>query len=316
MLTVLLRRLMWAIPVFLTVAIFVFLLVHIAPGDVAARIAGGADADPATIARIRQELGLNDPLYVQFWAWFSSLFNGGMGRSMLTRQTVAAAIGDRIHITVSLAIGALVVGLLIGIIAGIIAGSKPGSITDRIVILTTSLGIAAPSFLVGVILIYIFSHTLGWLPATSYMSLSDDPVRWLRHITLPSVALGVALAAELARHLRASLRDTLFQDYIRTATAKGLPRRVVIYKHALKNAGIPVVTVIGLQIHNLLGGVIVIETVFGLPGIGRLAINAVFARDLPMIQGIAMLAVVVVLVINFLVDLVYGYLNPKVRVSS
>jgi peptide/nickel transport system permease protein len=312
---VLLRRLLWSIPVFLVVAVFVFLLVHLAPGDVASRIAGGADADPATIERIRQQLGLYDPIWVQFGRWVESFFTGGMGRSLLTRQTVAAALDDRLEVTVSLTLGALVAALAIGVPAGIVAGSRPGSLVDRVVILTTSLGIAAPSFLVGLIFVLLFSHTLGWLPATSYIPFSDDPIRWLRHITLPSLALGVAMAAELARHLRASLRDTLHQDYIRTAIAKGLPRRVVILKHALKNAGIPVATVLGIQVHNLLGGVIVIETVFGLPGIGRLAISAVFARDYPVIQGIAMLAVLVVLIVNLLVDVAYTYLNPKVRVT-
>lgn len=307
------RRLVATIPILVLVSIIVFLLVHISPGDPAVRAAGGIDASAEAIASARERLGLNDPFLVQYGRWALGLVQGDLGTSLFSSQRVVDAIVPRLPITLSLTLGAILVALCIAIPAGTIAALRPGGWVDRVVMLGASLGIAMPSFLIGLLLILVFALRVGWLPATGYVPFGDDPVAWLRHMVLPALTLGVAVAAELSRHLRASLRDVLHQDYVRTAVAKGLPALKVIGKHALKNASIPVVTVLGLQVRALLGGTIVVEQVFGLPGFGTLAVQAVFDRNLTIIQGIAVTAVVIVLITNFLVDISYAWLNPRIR---
>jgi peptide/nickel transport system permease protein len=316
MLRVLLRRIVRAFAIFFVVSVLVFLLLHLAPGDPATRMAAiGGGATPEQIERIRAELGLNDPLQVQYARWMGSILRGDLGTSLFGGASVADTIGRRIPVTLSLTLGAMLVALAIGIPAGIVAGSRPGHYIDRLVIIGATVGISSPAFVTGLLLVLFLSHIGGWFPATSYVDFGSDPLRWLHHLALPSLALGIGLAAELARHVRASLRDTLHQDYVRTAVAKGLPWRLVIGKHAMRNALLPVVTMIGLQVTYLLGGAIVIEQVFGLPGVGALAAFAVFARDYPMIQGIALIAVAVVLVVNLIVDVSYTRIDPRVRLA-
>ena len=307
-----LRRLLSALPTLALVSVLVFALVQLSPGDPAV-VAAGPEASAEQIAEVREQLGLNAPVLEQYFSWAGGALTGDLGNSILSGYGVMSSISERLPVTLSLALLSIIVALLIAIPMGTIAAVKSGSWVDRAVILLTSAGIAIPSFAVGLLLIYLFALTLSWLPATGFTPLEESPWQWFRGLLLPSIALGLAVAAELARHIRASLRDVLQSDYVRTARAKGLGTWKVLGKHGLKHAAIPVVTVLGLQISHLLGGAIVVEQVFGLPGVGSLAVRAVFTRDYPVIQGVALLAAVAVILINILVDLSYSYFNPRIR---
>lgn len=315
MITFLARRLFISIVTLVIVTFIVFLMVHLAPGDPAVRAAGGVEASPEAIDAARERLGLNDSFITQYSDWMGGLVTGDMGTSLFSSASVADAIWTRLPVTLSLTLGATLVSLLIALPAGIIAAVRSGSWVDRAVTAAASLGIAAPNFFIGLLLIEFLAVDLGWFPAIGYTSPSESFTGWVHGLTLPSITLGVAVAAEVARHLRASLRDILHQDYVRTATAKGLPPTRVIGKHAMKNAAVPVATVLGLQVRRLLGGTIVVESIFDIPGLGSLAVSAVFGRDLPMIQGIAVATVVIVVLVNLAVDILYLYLNPKMRPS-
>lgn len=307
------RRLLTVVPLFLIVSLIVFLLMHLSPGDPAARAAGGPDAQYADILAARERLGLNQSLVTQYLEWMRGLVVLDLGTSLFSSRPVTDAIASTLPVTLSLAAGAIVVALLIALPAGILAATRQGGAVDRMIMVGASTGIALPNFFIGLLLVMAFALTYRWFPATGYVELGESPYEWIRHLVLPWVALGVAVAAELARHLRAALRDILTQDYIRTAYAKGLPGRLSLGKHALKNAAIPVVTVLGLQVRTLLGGTVVIEQVFNLPGLGSLVVHAVFNNDYPIVQGVAMVSVLIVLAVNWMVDLSYGYFNPRVR---
>lgn len=310
-----LKRLLLAVPTLVLVSILVFALVQITPGD-AARTAAGPEASPEEVEAVREQLGLNASPIIQYFSWGGRALTGDLGNSLLSDYGVLQSIGDRVPVTLSLTVLAALIAVLIAVPLGAIAAVRAGGWVDRLIILVTSAGIAIPSFVVGLLLVYVFALSLGWFPATGYTPIEESFLGWLRGLVLPAFALGIAVAAELARHLRASLRDVLQSDYVRTARAKGLPPFTVIAKHGLKHAAIPVVTVFGLQISYLLGGTIVIEQVFGLPGVGSLAVKSVFSYDYPMIQGIALLAAVLVIAVNVLVDVSYSYLNPKIRTHS
>ena len=307
-----LKRLLLAIPTLVLVSILVFSLVQITPGD-AARTAAGPEASAAEVEAVRTQLGLNDSPFIQYFHWAGDALTGDLGNSLLSNYGVLQSISDRMPVTLSLTILAAIIAVLIAVPLGSIAAVHAGGWADRLIILITSAGIAIPSFVVGLLLVYLFALSLSWFPATGYTPIEESFTGWLRGLILPSFALGIAVAAELARHLRASLRDVLQSDYVRTARAKGLSPSKVIMKHGLKHAAIPVVTVFGLQISHLLGGTIVIEQVFGLPGVGSLAVKSVFSYDYPILQGIALLAAVLIIAVNVLVDVSYSYLNPKIR---
>lgn len=315
MLQIIVRRCAWAIPVVIVVSMVVFSLIHLAPGDAAIAIAGGDDVDPEVVERIREQLGLNDPLHEQYWRMVSGFFVGDLGTSLVSSENVATTIFERLPISVSLAGGGLVVALLIAIPSGIIAAAKGGGRLDRIVTLFATLGISTPPFFVGLLLVLFFAVRLGWLPATGYVGPTEDFLEWLQAMALPSIALGLAPAAEIARHLRGAMRDVLQRDYVRTAIAKGQTPLMVVGKHGLKNAAVPVVTVIGLQLGSLISGSVVIESVFAIPGMGALLIRSVILRDMPMIQGVMIVVVLLILIVNLIVDISYGALNPKVRSS-
>lgn len=315
MLQVVLRRIAWAIPVVIVVSLVVFSLIFLAPGDPAIAIAGGDDVDPEVVERIREQLGINDPFYEQYWRMVSGVFVGDLGTSLMGSEDVAESIFERLPISVALAGGGLVVALLIAIPTGMIAAVKEGGRLDRVVTLFATLGISTPPFFVGLLLVLFISVQLGWLPATGYVRPTEDLLGWLRAMALPSIALGLAPAAEISRHLRGSMRDVLKQDYVRTAIAKGHRPLMVVGKHGLKNAAVPVVTVIGLQLGSLISGSVVIESVFAIPGMGALLIRSVLLRDMPMIQGVMIIVVLLILIVNLLVDISYGALNPKVRSS-
>jgi peptide/nickel transport system permease protein len=305
-------RVLSTVPVVFVVTFVVFGLILLIPGDPAITIAG-PDATPEQIEVIRERLGLNRPFLIQYVDWLGSALRGDLGTSLFTSRAVTTSIMESLPVTLTLTLTAIVISLLISVPLAIVSATRRGGWIDRLATVTSSIGIALPSFWLGLMLVLLFSLTLGWLPATGYVPLAQDPAAWLRHILLPALTLGVAAAAESTRQLRGSIIEVLQQDYVRTARAKGMRTRKVIGKHVLKNASVPLVTVIGLQVTLLLGGAIVVEQVFGVPGLGQVAISAVTLRDLPVIQGVVLVAVLVAMLSNLLVDLTYGYLNPKVR---
>lgn len=307
-------RVLVTLPVLVIVALLTFSMISITPGDPAA-LAAGESATPEMIEETRERLGLNEPTHVRFARWSSGAIRGDLGESLFSGQSVTAVILDRLPVTFALTGAAIVVGLVIALPAGLFAARRPGSVLDRSTVLVTSLGISAPDFFVALLLIGLFALQLEWLPATGYAPLSEGLVAWSRSILLPATALGVGVAAELTRHVRGAMADVLEQDYVRTAYAKGLSSPSIMVKHALRNAALPVVTVLGLQIRRLLGGTVIVESIFAINGVGSLAVRAVFHRDFPMLMGVALVTGLTVLVVNLLVDMSYGYLNPKVRVN-
>lgn len=308
----LIRRLAATVPVLLLVSIITYSLVLLIPGDPAVTIAGEA-ASPEQVDATRERLGLDEPFVVQYGTWLSKALTGDLGTSLYTSRSVMSAIGDSVPTTLSLTLVAIVIALLIAIPAGIIAAVWRGSAVDRAATLGSSLGIALPNFWLGLMLVLVFALRANWLPAVGYVPIEEDPWDWLRHLLLPGLTLGAASAAEITRQLRGALVDVLRRDYVRTARAKGLREPVVVLKHALKNAAVPAITVLGMQVSMLLSGAVVVEQVFGLSGIGRLAVRAVLDRDLPMIQGVVMASAVAVVAVNLVVDIAYGYLNPRLR---
>ncbi len=297
------------------VTIVVFSIVHLAPGDAAREAAGGMEASDVEVAEARERLGLDRPVHVQYFDWVSGMLRGDFGESAVSSQSVTGAIVRRLPTTASLAGVGIVIAIAIALPAGIFAAVRRNSLVDRGLTLLATVGIASPSFLIALILLLVFVHNLGWFPATGYVPLSEDPLQWLHHVILPGATLGVALAAELTRHLRASMIDVLETDYIRVATAQGLRPAQVLFKYALKNAMIPVFTVLGLQVRHLLGGIVIVETIFNTPGIGVLGLRAVFDRDLPIVQGVTLITALIVIIVNLAVDTSYRFLDPRVRVS-
>jgi peptide/nickel transport system permease protein len=308
------RRIGSMVPMLLLVGLITFLMIHLTPGDPAA-VAAGDGASLEAVEAARERMGLNAPLPVQFWRWLTAVAQGDLGTSFTSGRPVTRLILERLPITMSLTLGATLVGLVVAVPLGVLAAVQRDSWLDRLTVFTTSLGLAAPEFFIGLLLVLLFAITLGWLPATGYVAFAEDPVQWAVRLTLPSLALGLGVAAELTRQVRGALRDVLARDYIQTARAKGLSSFAVIVKHGLKNAAIPVVTVLGLQIRRLLGGTVIVEQIFNINGVGSLAVRAVFQRDLPVLLGVALVTAVVVLVVNFVVDMSYGYFDPKVRAA-
>ena len=312
MLGYLLRRAGAVVPILVVVSVVVFSLIHLTPGD-PVRIMLREEADPATVATLRHQLGLDQPLPLQYLTWLGRAVQGELGRSIRTNQPVMDAIRQRAPVTLSLAMAALLVALAIGLPAGILAALRRNSVVDVTATLVAISGVSLPSFWLAVLLILVFSLTLGWLPPLGWVSPSRDLGAWVRSLVLPSVTLGVAIAAVLMRMTRASLLEVLELEYVRTARAKGLPERRIVLGHALRNALIPVVTVVGLQAGALLGGAVITETIFALPGVGRLLVDAIFQRDFPIVQGVVLLLAVNFLVVNLLVDLTYAWLDPRIR---
>ena len=305
-------RLLSTIPMLVLVGLITFLLIHITPGDPASVVAGD-NASPEAIEAARVRLGLDKPFLVQFWNWLTAVLRGDLGTSFTSGKPVTELILERLPTTLSLTAGAILVGLLISVPLGVFAATRRGSWLDRLTIVGTSLGIAAPEFFIGLLLVLVVSLEWGWLPATGYIPFNEDPVEYFRRLTLPCITLGLGVAAEMARQVRGAMIDVLSRDYIQTARAKGLSTFSIIVKHGLKNAAIPVVTVLGLQVRRLLGGTVIVEQIFAMNGVGQLAVRAVFLRDLPVLLGVALVTAVVVLLVNLVVDMSYGYFDPKVR---
>jgi peptide/nickel transport system permease protein len=306
------RRILATIPVMVVVAIFVFALLHLSPGDPAAIIAGDT-ATAADIARIHAKLGLDQPLHLQFATWAWNLLHGDLGISIFTNLPVLKLIGQRVEPTLSLTISTLIVSIAVAIPLGVVAAWKAGTWIDRVVMMFAVLGFSVPVFVLAYLLIYGFSIATKLLPVQGYVSPGDGLWPFMAHLVMPSIALGLVYSALIARITRASMLDVLAQDYIRTAQAKGLPNDKVLIGHALRNAAIPIVTIIGIGVALLIGGVVVTETVFAIPGLGRLTVDAILRRDYPIIQGVILVFSAVYVVINLLVDLSYAVLDPRIR---
>jgi peptide/nickel transport system permease protein len=309
------RRLVALVPTLLVVSFVVFSLVTLIPGDASVQLAGGMNATPEKIAEVEEELGLNDPFLVQYWDWLKDAVRLDFGESLVSGQSVSEEIKSLLPVTGSIVLFGVFIGVLIGVPVGLISGMRPGSRTDRGLMFGTTLGIAVPNFWLAMVLITIFAINLGWFPAVGFTRFSDSPTEWLRSVTLPALALAVGVAASMARQVRAAIADTMNSSFIRTSWAKGGTTLNVVGKHAFKNSAIPAVTVLGLQLGALLGGAVLVEQIFSIPGMGTYLLRAVFGLDLPVIQGVAVMFVLIYTILSLLVDISYGLLNPKVRVA-
>jgi peptide/nickel transport system permease protein len=312
MLSYILRRLAATIPVMLIVAVLVFLMLRLTPADPAAIIAGD-NASAAQVADIRQRLGLDQPIVTQFVIWIGKLAQGDLGESFFFKKKVVELIADRLEPTLSLAVLTIMLAALVAIPLGVFAAYRQGSWLDRIVMGFSVLGFSVPVFVIGYLLIYVFSIQLGWLPVQGYQRISAGVGGWLQRLILPSLTLSVIYIALIARMTRTSVLEVMNEDYIRTARAKGQSEIKVLVRHALANAAVPIVTVIGLGIALLIGGVVVTESVYTIPGLGRLTVDAVLARDYPTIQAVILLFSLVYVLINLAVDLTYTIFDPRIR---
>ena len=307
-----LRRLAATIPVLLLVTAGVFALIHLTPGDpIDAMMA--ESVDDSVKRELRRELGLDRPLYVQYASWMGRLLQGDLGRSIRNQEPVIENVGRRIRPSLQLAGLAMAISLLVATPVGILSAARRNSPIDRVGTSFALFGICMPNFLIALLLIFVFGVTLRWLPISGYVDPLEEPWDGLRSLALPAITLGLALAAVITRTLRSSMLEALSEDYIRTARAKGLTDGAVVRRHALRNALIPVVTVLGLQLGTLIGGAVITEYVFALPGVGRLVVDAVFARDYPLVQGVVLLIAVGFILSNLAVDLLYGWIDPRIR---
>ncbi|HET6239025.1 MAG TPA: ABC transporter permease [Acetobacteraceae bacterium] len=309
---IIVSRLLSALPILLIVSLITFAMIHLIPGDPAAAIAG-LSATPEQIANIRHDLGLDQPLMTQLVRWYANLLHGDLGRSLLLGQPVVGATMFRLPVTIALSLYALVITLVIGLVSGVLAALRQNTWVDQAAMMFAMVGISLPNFYLGLLMIILFAVDLRWLPTGGYIALSDDPLGWLATSTMPAVSLALLLAGLLARITRSTMLEVLRQDYIRTARAKGLPRRLVVVKHALSNALIPIVTVIGIIVSLLISGAVVTETLFSIPGVGQLLTQAVLNRDYPMVQGGLLIVTALLVLVNIGVDVIYAFLDPRVR---
>ena len=306
------RRLMYLLPVMLVVVSTVFLLIHLIPGDPAAVMAG-ADATPDDVARMRNVMGLDRPLYEQYGRWLFRTIQGDLGRSIFLERPVTTAIAERLEPTVLLTIFSLIVALIIGLPAGVLSGAHPNTWLDKGMMVVAMLGVSIPAFWLGLNLIYLFAYKLRLFPPGNYVSLSTSIPGGFYYMLLPSLSLGFGQSALIARMVRSCMLEVLAQDYIRTARAKGLSEKIVVYVHALRNAMVPTSTVIGMTIAVLMGGAVITETVFNIAGVGRLVVSSVLRRDYPVIQGVILFIALVYVVVNILVDVLYCLIDPRSR---
>jgi peptide/nickel transport system permease protein len=310
--TYVLRRLLIAVPSLLLATFIVFTLPRLIPGDVV-QLMLEEKAYGKDLEELRAKLGLDRPIYVQYGAWLSTIAHGNFGESLWTRQSVVSELARRMPVTVTLGAMALAVALMIGVPIGVVAAIRPDGVIDFFARSAAILGLSVPAFVQAIVIILLPAIWWGWTPSVRYVEFSQDPVMHVLQFVLPSVILGVASAAAIMRLTRGMLLEVLRQDYVRTAWAKGLRERVVVLKHALKNAIIPVVTVLGLQVAQIAGGTVIIEEVFSLPGMGQLLVASIVQRDYPVIQGINLLIVGIIVATNLAVDLCYAVLDPRIR---
>jgi peptide/nickel transport system permease protein len=312
---IIVSRLLSALPILVIVSLITFAMIHLIPGDPAAAIAG-LSATPEQIANIRHDLGLDEPLLTQLFRWYVNLLHGDLGRSLLLGQPVVEATMFRLPVTIALSLYALVITLVIGLVSGVLAALRQNTWVDQAAMMFAMVGISLPNFYLGLLMIIFFAVDLGWLPSGGYVAFTDNPLGWLATSTMPAVSLALLLAGLLARITRSTMLEVLRQDYIRTARAKGLPRRLVVVKHALSNALIPIVTVIGIIVSLLISGAVVTETLFSIPGVGQLLTQAVLNRDYPMVQGGLLIVTALLVLVNIGVDVIYAFLDPRVRYGS
>ena len=309
---VILRRIAGAIPVVLLVTLITFGLMRLIPGDVSAALAG-VSATPAEREQIRHNLGLDQPVQVQLVRWYGDLLHGDLGRSLFLGQPVTKATFERLPVTLSISIYSLILTLVLGLASGILAAMRQNTWVDQAAMIFAMLGISMPNFWIGLMMIVLFSVHLGWLPTGGYVPIEQDFLGWLRAATMPAVSLALLQVGLLARITRSTMLEVLRQDYVRTARAKGLPSYLVIGKHALANAMIPIVTVVGIIVSLLISGSVVTETVFSIPGVGQLLTSAILNRDYPMIQGALLFVTLLVVGINIAMDIAYAWFDPRVR---
>jgi peptide/nickel transport system permease protein len=309
------RRLLLLIPVLLIVGVIVFTLMHLTPGD-AASVMLGRDATEEQKIALRERLGLNEPIPVQFINWFWAALRLDFGDSLFMGKPVIEALRDRAEPTGLLALYALTLSILIAIPAGVIAAVRANSLLDRLLMMVSISGVAIPSFFFGILLILLFAVVLGWLPSGGYVDIGDDPIEHFKYMLLPTLTLGFSAAGLLARLVRSTMLDVLNEDYVRTAYYKGLEVRHVVVAHAFRNALIPVLTIVGVTFAGMLGGAVVIETVFNIPGLGRLLVQSVIRRDIPVVQGAVMTVAAIEVLIMLLIDLLYVYVDPRIRYGT
>jgi peptide/nickel transport system permease protein len=307
-------RLLGTVPVLFILSVGVFLMLHLTPGD-PVQIMLGQDANPSSIAALRAQLGLDQPLPIQYVSWVGNVLRGDLGRSVRTNQSVLEAIVTRLPVTVELSVLALALSLGLGLPAGTLAALRRNSSLDMLSTGVALIGVSLPSFFLGILLIVIFALWLRWVPPSGYTPLVEDPLMNLKQMVMPAIALGAALAGIVARIMRSSLLDVLGTDYMRTARAKGLSEHRSVISHGLKNAMLPVVTVVGLQVGALLGGAILIENIFALPGIGRLAVDSIFSRDFPVVQGVVLFLALVRVISSLVADVLYAQLDPRISLG-
>lgn len=312
MLEYIITRLLQMIPVALILSVFVFSILHLTPGD-PALIMAGDDAPRELVETLRRQMGLDKPLPVQYWIWLRRMLSGDLGRSYVSHYPIARLIRLRLPVTIHLTFGAMLVAMLISIPGGILSALYSDSTVDLMFSLFTTIGLTVPVFWRGILLLLVFAVRLHWLPPSGFVSVLEDPINALRHLLLPAIALGIGPAAVQIRFIKSAILDVLDQAYVRTARAKGLRERAVIARHVLKNAAIPVVTIMGLQLGSLLAGAVLTESVFGLPGLGRLVVDSTLAREYTVVQGCVLLILVVFMVVNTLVDVCYAMLDPRIR---
>jgi peptide/nickel transport system permease protein len=310
----LIRRVLAVVPVMFVVVTVVFLLIHLIPGDPVSVILG-PDATQSQMEATRTQLGLDRPLHEQLFAFYARLLRGDLGRSYFLNRPVTQALWERAEPTTVLTLAALLVAVLIGVPAGLIAGAYPGSLLDRVLMIGALLGVCIPGFWLSLNFIYFFAVQLRWLPAGGYASIFVDPWAALRYMVLPAASLGFNQSALIARIARSCMIEVLQQDYIRTARAKGLSQPVVVIGHAFRNAMVPVVTVIGITTAILIGGAVVTEIVFNIPGLGRLIISAILRRDYPVVQGVVLVTAAAYVIVNLVVDVLYVFIDPRIRYS-
>lgn len=305
------RRFLIAIPTILLISIFVFGLQKLLPGDPVLAMAG-EERDPELIELLREKYHLNKPIPIQYGYWIGGALHGDLGMSLRTRQPVTELIAEKLPVTIQLAVMALLIALVIGVPAGIISAYRKGTIVDWVANIVALSGLSVPNFWLGIMLILLVSVKLGWLPASGYQPLSEDPLRSIQTMLMPAFVLGTGLAATLMRHTRSAMLGVLRSDYVRTARAKGLSERVVVIKHALRNALVPIVTIATLLFGELLAGAVLTEQIFTIPGFGKLVVDAVFNRDYAVVQGIVLCTGIAFVVLNILADATYRILNPRI----
>lgn len=315
MLIFIIRRVLQAIPVVFLASVGVFLLLHLLPGDPAQMLAG-SDTSTETLEAIRQDLGLNEPLPVQYWVWLQHVARGDLGKSILSKIPVSNLISQRLPATLELAIAGEILTILIGIPLGVIAAVKQRTRTDLGITSFISLGLAIPNFWLGILLIIFFAVMLGWMPPGGRGDFSRDPLTALKFIALPAITLALPAAMNLSRLTKASVLEVFYEDYVRTARAKGLSGRLVVVRHVLRNSLIPVITAVGLEFGRLLGGSIIVESVFAWPGLGTLMLSAIGNRDYVIVQAGLLMLVMIYITVNLLTDLAYGFLDPRIRLAS